>query len=785
MKKITLLTSILILCYFTTFAQAPSNIKELEKSYTEFFNLNREIVYLHLNKTAVVSNEDLWLSAYIYNIKQNPNKKTANLDLNIYNIDGKLVNSKTILISGGKGSISLDLDPNTYNPGEYYIEASTNYMNNFEEDLPYVQSFTILGAEINTPSKKVAYDLQLLPEGGHLVSNVINTVGVKLIDKDGLGVIFKNAKLVNSKNEEIRSFNSNKFGVAKFNLTPNISESYSVILETEAGYEVKENLPKSSERGISLGSFERNNDFIFSLNANEKTRNSLENENFIFAIHKDGSIRNFQFKFPGDKLEAKLTISKDSLFTGVNTITIFNSQFQPVLERLIFNDKNIKRSRITALKSTRSGDSLTIDLKSNFVTENNSLSISVLPGQTKAYDPSHNIISAFYLKPYLKGNIESATYYFTDGDSRRKSYDLDLLLLTQGWSKYNWENIFTNPVKELYKPDVGFAIEGNIFNRINKNQNSLFIKSEETGLFEIVEINSDNSFRLDNVYIEDSTEISIGILNDRNSKVTKPSVDFKITPQKNFTNSRKNFVHFNKKQTYNLIDTKSFLNFDNTLDTINLQGVRKDTERYRNDTRSYQEEITISNEIENRYLYITDYIATKGFRVRRIPTGVEITNPIPFSIAGGNQKPLIVFNGAPIFDNAEELLIDLQTSQVESIIINKRGVGYGMQGGNGVIQITTKKGPGGSGNMDTINTIIASNGFSIDKEFYAPRYSSYTSNAFKDYGVIGWFSNINLDEKGKASFKVFNTLQPNLRIFIEGMNASGNLISEELLIQTR
>mgnify|MGYP002795028568 CR=1 FL=1 len=478
MKKITILTSILIPFYITTFAQTPSNVKELEKSYTEYFNLNREIVYLHLNKTAVVQNEDLWLSAYIYDVKQNiPNKGAANLDLNIYTSEGKRVNSKTMLVSGGKGSISLNLDPNTYNPGKYYLEASTNYMNNFEEDLSYVQSFTILGNEINTPSKKVAYDLQLLPEGGHIVSNVINTVGVKLIDKDGLGAIFKNAKLVNSKNEVIRSFKSNKFGVAKFNLIPSISESYSVILETEAGYKVKENLPKSSERGISLGSNERNNDFIFSFKTNEKTRKSLDNENFIFAIHKDGSIKNFQFKFPEDKLEANLTISKDSLFTGVNTITIFNSQFQPVLERLIFNDKNIKRSRITASKSNISGDSLTIDLKSNFVIENNSLSISILPGQTKAYHPSHNIISAFYLKPYLKGNIESATYYFTDGDSRRKSYDLDLLLLTQGWSKYNWENIFTNPVKELYKPHVGFAIDGNIFNRINKNQNSLFIKS--------------------------------------------------------------------------------------------------------------------------------------------------------------------------------------------------------------------------------------------------------------------------------------------------------------------
>lgn len=170
---------------------------------------------MHLNKTVVVPGEELWFSAYVFNPKvQKPHFLTTNLHVNLYNEAGKLMEAQTLFIENGKGSGFFDLqflrknkqaedekNPQqrlNYPPGKYLIKASTKYMENFREDLSFSQSFTILGDTTQTGVQR-KYDLQLLPEGGHLVANVSNTVGVKLIDNTGKGVFFTDAKVLNTK----------------------------------------------------------------------------------------------------------------------------------------------------------------------------------------------------------------------------------------------------------------------------------------------------------------------------------------------------------------------------------------------------------------------------------------------------------------------------------------------------------------------------------------------------------------------------------------------------------
>ncbi len=777
---------ILMLSPAVIFGQAPQNIKKLEEKYTEYFKLDREAVFLHLNKTTVLPKENLWISAYVYNPKLHlPNKETANLNIDIFSEDGKFLDSKTILVSGGKGSLYFDLDPNTFGPGTYYLRASTNYMRNFEEDLSYLQSFTIYAEGEPQERAKESFDLQLLPEGGHLVTGVLSSVGVKLINHRGRGTSFTEAKVLNSAGVEITSFDSNDFGMARFNLTPRENEAYTVILTTKNGEKISKKVPTAQSSGIALTSYERKDFYIFSLKTNEVTRESLDNQKFFLAIHKDGAIKDVAFQFPENKLEANIRVEKDSLFTGVNTITVFNEALEPVLERLIFNSRDLKHLPVAAKNTARRGDSLSVELTASRPLNNNSMSISVLPAKTLAYNANHSIVSAFYLKPYIEGSIDHATYYFSPGEDQRKMYDLDLLLLTQGWSKYNWNKIFSKPAQEIYGSETGFSIEGKITGRNAKKHTSLFVRSEDSGLLEFVEINEDDTFRVDNLYIEDSTALAIGLVNERNDKITKPGVSFRISPGKTRQQplaASKMPKTFPVEEAYTNRDRIDLISSDVSLDTISLIGIKKDGQKFRNESNTFQEEVAITDDIASRYFYVTDLIAKKGFRVIRTPTSVEIINNIPFSL-NGNQSPLIIFNGAPMVNGAE-MLIDLQTSQVESIVINKRGEGYGMQGGNGVIKVVTKRGAGTTQFSDTMLSVITDNGFSKDREFYTPRYSSYTSQAYEEFGTIDWISNLSLDAEGKAQFKILNTLQPEVKLIIQGINSEGYLISEELMVKT-
>jgi len=106
-----------------------------------------------------------------------------------------------------------------------------------------------------------------------------------------------------------------------------------------------------------------------------------------------------------------------------------------------------------------------------------------------------------------------------------------------------------------------------------------------------------------------------------------------------------------------------------------------------------------------------------------------------------------------------------------------------MNGFNGVIEITTKKGSGRIvSSKETLSEIIANNGFSKDRAFYLPKYTSYNSESFDKFGAIDWLANVELDQNGKASFKILNTLQEEIILYIEGMTLDGKLISEKLTV---
>ena len=68
--------------------------------------------------------------------------------------------------------------------------------------------------------------------------------------------------------------------------------------------------------------------------------------------------------------------------------------------------------------------------------------------------------------------------------------------------------------------------------------------------------------------------------------------------------------------------------------------------------------------------------------------------------------------------------------------------------------------------------------FTAPTKFYAPKYTSYQSKFFKEYGVIDWIPNMSVDENGTISFKISNQSGNNIKLFIEGTANNGSFISE-------
>src|SRR5690625_2232707 len=96
-------------------------------------------------------------------------------------------------------------------------------------------------------------------------------------------------------------------------------------------------------------------------------------------------------KLPKHDTLVVIQTPKKSLTTGVNTITIFDENFNPLLERQIFYGKNLKRINLEQkiIKGTK--DSMTFELRTLGKHENFNISLSVLPETTISYTHKHNI----------------------------------------------------------------------------------------------------------------------------------------------------------------------------------------------------------------------------------------------------------------------------------------------------------------------------------------------------------------------------------------------------------
>ena len=182
---------------------------------------------------------------------------------------------------------------------------------------------------------------------------------------------------------------------------------------------------------------------------------------------------------------------------------------------MFFNETLIKQHSLSIQKKEAIGDSITYKVNSASLENNLTLntSISILPKGTISYSPDHNIISTFYLKSYLKGAIENPQYYFRNPD-RKKRYELDLLLLTQGWSRYDWNRVFKNSPKSNYEFEDGITILGSLNNNLSRVK-SLLLYPTDLNKSGFIEYDEKGKFILKNFYPKSDEVLKFSLMNKR------------------------------------------------------------------------------------------------------------------------------------------------------------------------------------------------------------------------------------------------------------------------------
>ena len=783
MKKVITLLLLMPLGFYFSWSQT----KDISEDIKSYLKIPQEVVYLHLNKSTYIKGEDIGFTAYLLDKKrQIPSEISKNLYLIIENENKERVHEELLKITDGIAFNAINIDSN-YTSGYYTIKAFTNWMRNFKDRQYFEEKIRIIDPKkekyITEEVIDNSIDAQFMPESGHLLANIQNTVGVIIKDVKGFGVPDIYGEVYGENDLYITNFETNQLGIGRFPITPKLGEDYTIKIK-HLNKDFKFKLNHDVEPiGVVLSSIEKENKLNISIKTNTRSQKLLKNKKYSLFLHNQSGVLPFRISFKESNIVTKIFDIK-SLPVGINIFTLFDEKNNPVSERIVFNYNSIQESKIETLTTERLSDSLKLNFRIDQLNPDvyNTMSISILPQSTKCYNRHNNILSYNLIQPYVKGYVEQGDYYFTNINNKKK-YDLDNLLITQGWSSFDWSSIFhENTIK--HPAEQGITIKANINSTDSKKTEGYMVKTNDKEKPHVIKtVEGQKSFTVNNVFIEEGEKVSITKIK-KNSGLEIPKLYLQLFPNRvpDF-NTTKNT---NKaKEDYS---TKAYLN-NNYIRKSSMENIQKLNEvvvlsewdkariRARELTRNSWNEVNVVTESErNAFFTLEDFIRTKGVQVDQNRASVVFY--LGRNITLGGVVPMAIFIDDSYIGTSLPPRFVLMNN-VDYIEINKTGLGSELGGtfrsSGGTIRVY-------SGNRiykkdETINKqeYELPLTFSADKKFYVPKYQYYNDEFYNNYGTIDWKPKISSDEFGNISFKIKNPNVPTT-LFIEGIMNNGKYV---------
>src|SRR5690606_21065290 len=178
-------------------------------------------------------------------------------------------------------------------------------------------------------------DFQVFPEGGDLLSGVAKKVAFKAIFSNGKGVSVK-GKSIDSKKNEVASFEDLGMGMGYFSLIPSSGESYQAVVEFEDGEESTFDLPEVVDDRINLVAASQDEEYIhLGLVTNDEYFNVIQNKPYYVFGHLNGHLiyaAQASIKSPAVSIRVPLK----ELPNGIVQLTLLTPDGEPVSERLVF-----------------------------------------------------------------------------------------------------------------------------------------------------------------------------------------------------------------------------------------------------------------------------------------------------------------------------------------------------------------------------------------------------------------------------------------------------------------
>jgi len=850
-KMITLLYFCLNFSCIALKGQDITNLDKLKAFATHFSafakDYPQEKAYLHFDNTAYYLGETIWFKAYVVRAEQNAlSKLSKTLYVELVTPEGNVLDTKKLKIENGRchGDFLLR---DSLTGGFYEVRAYTRYMLNQEKDYMFSRVFAIYDKpkktgdysiqamwqrpfSIRVPSVRKEYgqkkglDVSFYPEGGNLIAGIESKVAFKATDKAGQNVTIS-GNIYDQTGKNVAEINTSFQGMGIFSFTPGAGKQTAKVQYNNKEYSF--NLPEALPLGYSMSI---NNDGEEQIDVIIRKSPAAGKEPLGLTISSRGILYGFEQVIWENDSTMAYSFPQKLLPTGIAQFTLYNADGRVLSERLTFIN-HYSQMKIDVLKSKGSYlpyekvdlDFQLKDLKNHPV--ETSFSLAVRDAGTSSNNPyEDNILTNLLLSSELKGYIENPGYYFEKDSPSRKAV-LDMLLLTQGWSRYVWKQMAgVIPYKVKQPIEKSLVIEGTVL--------SLQRKKPKANVNVLMTLICDSTSQRGSCITDEEGRFNLALVDFNGkgrltiqTKVKGKKKEHYIKLDRIFSPESKVYAYREKQSPENILIRKDTIAIkEDTLMTNKQENQPEQPSKIQLDKKTHRlnevvvkSKKTIRREAEGfrdaSVVYdvekTTDELIDKGedepatgldFLLKINPyftyhyTQAEIATDSfieCLKIYYKGKEVIICINNVTqgFFDihgklfNYLDKLRGLTTSEIESIsVVEHEGSSImyliGATGHEVVVFIYTYKDLHSRNNLYGIRQTNLQ-GYSYVREFFNPCYDIQELRNEKDYRrTLYWNPDVQTDKNGKASVSFYNNDS------CKSMNVSAETVTENGVIGT-
>ena len=509
-RKLPTFTFFFLLLLISKSSQAQQPEKFLGEGDKDF---PLEKVYIHTDKTNYTSGDTIWFKGFLM-ADEKPSMLSSTLAVMLVNDSGRSIQQLLLPVINGssEGNISL---PSTLAAGHYSLQAYTQYMRTYGISSYYIKGFDIYNlAETSVAEPTVTIPrMEFFPESGNLIAGIENTVAYKSTDQFGFPLDATGSVKDNS-GKVVLSFSTEHDGMGKITFTPEAGKTYKVDVLYERGSAGSYALPELQTNGLGLQITDSEGEITYALDA---TMIASEDQKPAFLLVRHANEIVYRTTL---SVKARLIglIPRKDLPSGVAQITFYNKDGKPLSERLIFINRGeweLKGQLQTITHSMIAKGKNVLRLQVQDSTAG-SFVASVIDADYELGAPAmDNIAAAFLLSQELKGYIhQPSQYLLSDSDSSR--YLADLVMMTNGWRRYNWNNVEgSRPPSPQLEARKFITIEGDVYDKYsakpitNTAITAIITNGKEVSDITMIPVDEQGKFILKNVIAYDSIRIEV------------------------------------------------------------------------------------------------------------------------------------------------------------------------------------------------------------------------------------------------------------------------------------